>query len=154
MADTLAAVLAAARKNRGWSLRDAERKTGVPNAHISRIETGKIRQPEITTLMALAEGYGLPLGELAEAAGHGDGWRLAVVPGAEEERIRADERRKYEDLLGDIWRRVNWHHVTEPLATEQRDLFADAVDAVNARAGTGDPGLALHPVTRWWRDDA
>jgi len=41
-AGDLAVQLVAARKQLGWSLRTAERASGVPSAHISQIETGTI----------------------------------------------------------------------------------------------------------------
>jgi transcriptional regulator with XRE-family HTH domain len=57
-------VLAAARKERDWSLREVERRSGVPNAHISQIETGAIRSPELATLQPLAKAYGIQLADL------------------------------------------------------------------------------------------
>lgn len=60
-------VLAAARKERGWSLREAERRSGVPNAHISQIETGAIKSPELATLHPLAKAYGIQLADLVPA---------------------------------------------------------------------------------------
>lgn len=67
----LGASLAAARKDRGWSLREAERRSGVPNAHISQIETGAIERPGIAILVRLAEAYGIPEADLLAAAGWG-----------------------------------------------------------------------------------
>jgi len=52
------------------SLREAERRTGIHNAHISQIETGAITQPAPNILWALAEAYGLDLGELMRLSGH------------------------------------------------------------------------------------
>lgn len=62
--------LAAARKERGWSLRKAERQSGVPNAHISQIETGAIRHPGTAVLIRLSAAYDVPLAELLALAGH------------------------------------------------------------------------------------
>lgn len=62
--------LAAARKNLGWSLREAERRSGVPNAHISQLETGTIRQPGVAVLVRLSAAYGIPLPPLLAMAGH------------------------------------------------------------------------------------
>lgn len=62
--------LADARAEKGWSLREAERRTGLNNAHISQIETGAIAQPAPNILWALAEAYGLDLGELMRLSGH------------------------------------------------------------------------------------
>jgi transcriptional regulator with XRE-family HTH domain len=59
-----------ARNARGWSLRDAERHTGIPNAHLSQIETGAIRRPDLRTLLPLAAVYGIPLAVLMTDAGY------------------------------------------------------------------------------------
>ena len=64
--------LKAARKERKWSLRDAERRSGVPNAHISQVETGAIKRPGMTVLGRLAVVYGIPLAELLALSGIAD----------------------------------------------------------------------------------
>ncbi len=64
--------LKAARKERGWSLREAEKRSGVPNAHISQVETGAIRHPGMAVLTRLAVAYGVPLHELVALAGRAD----------------------------------------------------------------------------------
>lgn len=70
MAAELGTRLAAARKARGWSLRKAEKHSGVPNAHISQIETGAIAHPGTAVLIRLATAYEIPLAELLALAGH------------------------------------------------------------------------------------
>lgn len=55
----LGARFAAARKRLGWSLRDAGRASGVPNAHISQIETGAIVHPGPAVVAKLAKAYGM-----------------------------------------------------------------------------------------------
>ncbi|HEV2452006.1 MAG TPA: helix-turn-helix transcriptional regulator [Streptosporangiaceae bacterium] len=62
--------LKAARKEHGWSLREAGRRSGVPNAHISQLETGTIRQPGVAVLVRLSAAYGIPLPPLLAMAGH------------------------------------------------------------------------------------
>jgi hypothetical protein len=57
------------------------------------------------------------------------------------------QRDKARDLLGAIWLHVPWRSVTRHLTTEQRELWADAVEVF------GDPGSTI-AVDRWWRDDA
>lgn len=64
--------LKAARKGRGWTLREAERRSGVPNAHISQVETGAIRHPGLGVLTRLAVAYEVPLHELVAVAGRAD----------------------------------------------------------------------------------
>lgn len=66
----LGQVLAKKRKENGWSFRDAEKATGISNAHLVQIENGTIARPSPTVLYALAEGYGLEYEELMRLAGH------------------------------------------------------------------------------------
>lgn len=68
----LGARLKAARKDLGWTLRKAEDRSGVPNAHISQIETGTIRQPGTGVLIRLSAAYSIPLAELLALAGRAD----------------------------------------------------------------------------------
>jgi transcriptional regulator with XRE-family HTH domain len=70
MATALGEMLAAARKEKHWSLREVERRTGIRNAHLSQIETGAIERPAPNMLWALAEVYGLDLQDLLRLAGH------------------------------------------------------------------------------------
>ena len=70
MTTAIGSRLAAARTGRHWSLREAERRSGVPNAHISQIETGAIRVPGVPVLIRLAAAYEIPLSELLALAGH------------------------------------------------------------------------------------
>lgn len=64
--------LKAARKDCKWSLREAERRSGVPNAHISQVETGAIKRPGMTLLARLAVAYDIPLAELLALSGIAD----------------------------------------------------------------------------------
>jgi transcriptional regulator with XRE-family HTH domain len=54
----------------GLSLREVEKLTGISNAHLSQIETGKIERPEVSLLFQLAEAYDLDFVELMNQAGH------------------------------------------------------------------------------------
>lgn len=57
------------------------------------------------------------------------------------------------DLLGSIWLYVGWRSATRSLTTEQRELWADAVDA-DVRKRQIEDDEEPHPVAeRWWRDD-
>jgi hypothetical protein len=58
-----------------------------------------------------------------------------------------DLERHY-DLLHAIWLYVDWRKVTRQLTTEQKDLWADAVEAFSEILHPGDPAEA----DRWWRD--
>jgi transcriptional regulator with XRE-family HTH domain len=66
-------VLRAARQERGLSLRDVERRTGIRNAHLSQLETGGIIRPEMALLWELAAAYELDFPELLRLAGHTGG---------------------------------------------------------------------------------
>jgi transcriptional regulator with XRE-family HTH domain len=68
----LGPALKAARKEKGWTLRKAEERSGVPNAHICQIETGVIKHPGMGALTRLAVAYGIPLHELVAVAGCAD----------------------------------------------------------------------------------
>jgi transcriptional regulator with XRE-family HTH domain len=65
MQDTLARKLRVLRAERGLTLREAERLTGVDKDTLSKIERG-IRHPYDVTLSKIAEGYDVPVGELLE----------------------------------------------------------------------------------------
>lgn len=66
-------LLARERNNRGWSLREAERKTGIHNAHLSQLEKGVITKPAPAMLHTLAETYGVDFKRLMRLAGHTEG---------------------------------------------------------------------------------
>lgn len=70
MAKTLGETLAAARGQRGWSLRAVEKKTGIHNAHLSQIEKGTIERPDPNMLWTLATIYELNFQDLMRLAGH------------------------------------------------------------------------------------
>ncbi len=70
---TLRETLMEARKERGWSLREVERRTGIHNAHLSQIESGGIERPDPSILFALATTYGLEYETLLRLAGHVQG---------------------------------------------------------------------------------
>lgn len=55
------------------------------------------------------------------------------------------ERRN--EILGELWLYVNWRYITGQLTTEQKELWADAIDAL------GDPEDQGPKAERWWRDD-
>ncbi len=64
-----------------------------------------------------------------------------------------EENERLQDLLGTIWLYVGWRSATRSLTTEERELWADAVDA-KTRAGQIEDGEEPHPVAdRWWWDD-
>lgn len=59
----------------------------------------------------------------------------------------------WEDLLGSVYLYISWYHTTRQLTTEQREMFADAVDRAFMARQIAD-GEEPRPVAqRWWRDD-
>jgi HTH-type transcriptional regulator, competence development regulator len=62
--------LRTARTQLGWSLREAERRTGIHNAHLVQIENGTIARPDPNILWTLASAYGIEFDELMLLAGH------------------------------------------------------------------------------------
>lgn len=54
------------------------------------------------------------------------------------------------DLLHSIWLHVDWRYVTKQLTTDQKEFFADSVEAFSHRANEGAPGEPLS-MDRWWR---
>jgi HTH-type transcriptional regulator, competence development regulator len=69
MTDRLGSFLAKARAATGKSLRTVERETGISNAYLSQLETGKIRTPAPQNLHRLAELYRVPYELLMGLAG-------------------------------------------------------------------------------------
>lgn len=112
---TLGGMLTTARRAKGWSLRETEKRSGVSNAHLSQIETGTISSPAGSILLALANSYGMDPRPLLEAAGEADlasliGWRdrwqaLRDWLG-EQVGIAEKHREGYRDSAG-IWRRYD-----------------------------------------------
>lgn len=49
----------------GWTQRDLESSSGVPNPIISQMETGRIKTPSFKNVVRIAESLVIPLDELA-----------------------------------------------------------------------------------------
>jgi len=62
--------LRAMRDAHGLSLRAVESATGISNAYLSQIETGRVEKPAPNILYKLAELYGTSYDGLMEVAGH------------------------------------------------------------------------------------
>lgn len=65
-------VLRRARQHHQWSLRDVERRTGIPNPYLSQIERGQVRRPDVEVLWKLSELYSLDFTRIAVWSGHLD----------------------------------------------------------------------------------
>lgn len=62
----LGELISLSRELKKMTLRDLEKKTGVSNALISQIESGKVKDPGFRTVCKLAAALGLGLKRLAE----------------------------------------------------------------------------------------
>jgi HTH-type transcriptional regulator, competence development regulator len=62
-------ILREAREDAGYSLRMAERATGVSNALISQVETGHIKKPSFDTVIKLCDVYGIKPSKLTKPKG-------------------------------------------------------------------------------------
>lgn len=58
------------RLQKNLTLRDVEAKTGVSNAYLSQLETGKVRQPSPSTLYKLAELFEVAYEDLMGKVGY------------------------------------------------------------------------------------
>lgn len=66
----LGAVLKQAREAKGFSLRQVENETGISNAYLSQLETGKVENPSPRILKNLAEVYEVPYEGFMRSAGY------------------------------------------------------------------------------------
>ena len=66
----LGSFLRGSREQRSFTLRAVEKATGVSNAYLSQLESGKIRQPSPLILHKLAQLYEMPYMLLLEKAGY------------------------------------------------------------------------------------
>lgn len=67
---TLGPYLKSIRESRRQTLRDVEQASGVSNAYLSQLETGKIAKPSPHFLLKLAKAYDVPHECLMEKAGY------------------------------------------------------------------------------------
>lgn len=64
----LGELIAIGRECRGWSQRDLERETGISNALICQIETGKVKDPRFSTVVRIVEALGISMERAASTA--------------------------------------------------------------------------------------
>lgn len=57
------------RKEKGWSQRELAAASNISNAEISRLESGKRKEPSPSVLKEIAKALGVPFEELLQAAG-------------------------------------------------------------------------------------
>lgn len=61
----LGELIAVARECKGLTLRDLEKRTGISNALLSQIETGRVKEPSWRNVVKIAKALGLKLDRLA-----------------------------------------------------------------------------------------
>jgi HTH-type transcriptional regulator, competence development regulator len=98
----LGSFLASARQHKKLTQRAVEAATGISNAYLSQLETGKIRSPSPVMLRKLSELYSIPYATILELAGY-------PVPGSE----------KLDTSLTDVAARLG------PITPEEADELAD-----------------------------
>lgn len=98
----LGSFLASARQHQKLTLRAVETETGISNAYLSQLETGKIRSPSPVMLRKLSDLYGIPYATVLELAGY-------PVP----------ESGKLDTSLTDLAARLG------PVTSEEADELAD-----------------------------
>lgn len=64
----LGELLAIGRECKGMTLRQLEKESGISNALISQIETGKVKDPGFSTVVRLCEALGIKIDRAAETA--------------------------------------------------------------------------------------
>jgi transcriptional regulator with XRE-family HTH domain len=62
----LHALIALSRELKGKTLRQLEKETGLSNAVLSQIETGKVKEPGFRSVVKIARALGLSLDRLAD----------------------------------------------------------------------------------------
>ena len=67
---TLGGYLRALRESKAFSLRQVERKSGISNAFLSQMESGKVKRPSPVMLYKLAGLYEVPYEALMDLAGY------------------------------------------------------------------------------------
>jgi transcriptional regulator with XRE-family HTH domain len=66
----LGRIIAQQRKQRGLSLRDVEKRTGITNSTLSRLELGEVQRPHAGYLTRLAHMFGVPASTYYLLAGY------------------------------------------------------------------------------------
>lgn len=108
----LGSFLASSRQHKKLTLRAVEAETGISNAYLSQLETGKIRSPSPKMLRKLSELYGVPYTSILDLAGY-------PIPDAE----------KPDASLTDVAARLG------PVTPEEADELADYLQYLRLKRG-------------------
>lgn len=106
----LGSFLAFTRQHQSLTQREVEEKTGISNAYLSQLETGKIRSPSPVILRKLSDLYGVPYATVLELAGY-------PVP----------ESGKLDESLTDLAARLG------PVTPEEADELADYLSYLRSK---------------------
>lgn len=118
---------------RKWTLGD-----DVPEVH-------RLRR-EVARLTDLCREMEARANRISRCSCDNDGIECTHEAERDERQARLEE---HEELLAAIWLYVKWRYVTKQLTTEQKNLWADAVEKVSERHHPGEGAKA----DRWWQDD-
>lgn len=69
--------LAVQLRDRGWSVREGEKQTGISKSELSDIANGKLN-PGLALMIRLARGFDTPLWKIMNMAGHDSGVNDAI----------------------------------------------------------------------------
>jgi transcriptional regulator with XRE-family HTH domain len=75
-------MLAARRRAMGLTLRQMETRTGLSNPYLCQVETGKVSNPTVLAILAIADGYQIPVEGLIDAIAQDGAWRPRGVRAA------------------------------------------------------------------------
>lgn len=64
----LGELISLSRELKGWSLRELEKRSGVSNALLSQIETGRTKDPGFSTVVRIADALGVSIERAAKTA--------------------------------------------------------------------------------------
>lgn len=137
MSTPLGELLRETRRDRGWTLREVEARSGVRNAHLSQIESGAIERPDAGLLWSLAGVYELDFARLMHLAGR------TVSAGGPGDGEPGPQRRR--SLAGAALRAL------DDLSAEQQEQALEFMDQLRRTGGAGRsrslprPGAAPRP---------
>jgi transcriptional regulator with XRE-family HTH domain len=130
---TLGERLRAARSEKGLSLRDVERESGVNSGYLSQLERDEIASPGPTTLQKLAAAYGEPFGVLMVWAGYIEEDADGLAPNAKRalsmlgDDFTEDELRVMKAVLDTLRKKAGFsaarHRTDHPLRVEDQQAI-------------------------------
>ena len=121
---SLGDIVRGSRKKRGWSQEHLAEVAGIDQNDVSRVETGKSKNPQEQTLLAIARALDIPLGVLYERTHYPEVSYLIPAP-REAAKPLAEEQ---QDLLAHLARFIKQH------AVEIKDRDPQAIVDAFARA--------------------